>query len=77
MKVDKHQNENNGASIYVGNCLTVHNPFSLFTNCDSINLKCPFFLLVQSHKSRILKVRSYLIRIGMSLKVVQGQDKNS
>ena len=26
--------ENNGAVVYVGSSLTVHNPFFLFTNCD-------------------------------------------
>ena len=32
MKADKV--ENNGPVVYVGNSLTVHNPFFLFTNCD-------------------------------------------
>ena len=38
MKAGKPQDKNNGASVYAGNSLTVHNPlFSAYTNCDGIN----------------------------------------
>ena len=60
------KSENNGAVVYVGSSLTVHNPLTmfLFTNCDKkINA---MFLLVSKFKM-----------IGMVLNVVHGQVQKS